>query len=117
MRYREAAKVSLRLKFFRYIDGPASCSNPIITTGYRLVVMSIEQTVVEKLRALPPEKQQEVLDFVEFLQAKTPRRELSNQDGKPVGSFLSLAQKWVGCLEGGPDDLSSNKKYLNGYGE
>ncbi len=41
--------------------------------------MSIEQAVLEKLRVLPPEKQQEVLDFVEFLGqkhavAKRPRR-------------------------------------------
>jgi hypothetical protein len=39
---------------------------------------SIEQTVVEKLRALPPDKQQEVLDFVESLKEeilpKHPRR-------------------------------------------
>jgi Protein of unknown function (DUF2281) len=41
---------------------------------------TIEQSVLEKLRALPPEKQQEVLDFVEFLERKTaakqPRRSL-----------------------------------------
>lgn len=40
----------------------------------------IEQSVVEKLRALSPEKQQEVLDFVEFLERKAavkqPRRSL-----------------------------------------
>ncbi|MBI3698716.1 MAG: DUF2281 domain-containing protein [Acidobacteria bacterium] len=40
--------------------------------------MSLEETVVDKLRALPVEKQLEVLDFVEFLQQKTvvkrPRR-------------------------------------------
>ncbi|MBA3920544.1 MAG: DUF2281 domain-containing protein [Nostocaceae cyanobacterium] len=29
--------------------------------------MSIIQIVTDKLSALPPEKQQEVLDFVEFL--------------------------------------------------
>jgi hypothetical protein len=32
--------------------------------------MSVEQLVLEKLRLLPLEKQQEVLDFVEFLQHK-----------------------------------------------
>lgn len=32
--------------------------------------MTIEQQVVEKLRDLPPEKQKEVLDFVEFLKEK-----------------------------------------------
>lgn len=30
--------------------------------------MSVEQAVIEKLRVLPPERQQEVLDFVESLQ-------------------------------------------------
>jgi hypothetical protein len=43
--------------------------------------MTIEQQVVEKLRVLPPEKQQEVLDFVDFLKEKNggtqkPRRSL-----------------------------------------
>ena len=32
--------------------------------------MSVAQLVLEKLRTLPVEKQQEVLDFVEFLQQK-----------------------------------------------
>jgi hypothetical protein len=40
----------------------------------------LEQTVLTKLRALPVDKQQEVLDFVEFLEqkieAKRPRRSL-----------------------------------------
>lgn len=42
--------------------------------------MSIEESILEKIRSLPPEKQQEVLDFVEFLQkrslARQPRRSL-----------------------------------------
>jgi hypothetical protein len=41
---------------------------------------TIEQSILEKLRALPPDKQQEVLDFAEFLEhkavAKQPRRSL-----------------------------------------
>jgi hypothetical protein len=32
--------------------------------------MTIEQKVVEKLRALPPEKQKEVLEFVDLLNEK-----------------------------------------------
>lgn len=37
--------------------------------------MSIEQAVIEKLRTLPPDKQQQVLDFAEFLQQKSiPKR-------------------------------------------
>lgn len=42
--------------------------------------LPIEQMVLERLRGLPPEKQQEVLDFVEFLYHKSspkqPRRSL-----------------------------------------
>jgi hypothetical protein len=36
--------------------------------------MTLEQAVIEKLRQLPVEKQQEVLDFVEFLQQKIPSK-------------------------------------------
>jgi hypothetical protein len=32
--------------------------------------MNLEQAVLEKLRGLPPNQQQEVLDFAEFLQQK-----------------------------------------------
>lgn len=42
--------------------------------------MSIEEAVLEKLRVLPPHRQQEVLDFAEFLERKSapvrPRRSL-----------------------------------------
>jgi Protein of unknown function (DUF2281) len=43
-------------------------------------VANLEQSILENLRQLPPEKQQEVLDFAEFLRQKTvprqPRRSL-----------------------------------------
>ncbi|HEY9853571.1 MAG TPA: DUF2281 domain-containing protein [Leptolyngbyaceae cyanobacterium] len=42
--------------------------------------MTIEQAVLENLRELPPDKQQQVLDFIQFLKEKTltkqPRRSL-----------------------------------------
>ena len=46
--------------------------------------MSIEQQVLEKVRDLPPEKQMEVLDFVELLKEK---------DG-PKKSLRSLLGLW-----------------------
>ncbi len=33
--------------------------------------MSVDDSVLQKLHSLPPDKQQEVLDFLEFLQRKT----------------------------------------------
>jgi hypothetical protein len=49
--------------------------------------MTIEEAVVQRLRTLPAEKKQEVLDFVEFLGRKStatlPRR-------NPIGMFADL---------------------------
>ncbi|MBD1820938.1 DUF2281 domain-containing protein [Cyanobacteria bacterium FACHB-DQ100] len=43
-------------------------------------IANLEQTLIETVRSLPPEQQQEVLDFAEFLRQKTtskqPRRSL-----------------------------------------
>lgn len=44
--------------------------------------MNLEQAVLDKLRTLTPDKQQEVLDFAEFLQHKTPpKRPLKSVKG------------------------------------
>jgi hypothetical protein len=45
--------------------------------------MTIEQQVVEKLRDLPPEKQKEVLDFVDSLKEKNdgPKKPLRSLRG------------------------------------
>ncbi|MGL5193753.1 MAG: DUF2281 domain-containing protein [Chroococcales cyanobacterium] len=44
--------------------------------------MNLEQAVLEKLRTLTPDKQQEVLDFAEFLHQKnTQKRPLKSVKG------------------------------------
>ncbi|MGB9336507.1 MAG: DUF2281 domain-containing protein [Candidatus Acidiferrales bacterium] len=45
--------------------------------------MTIEEQVLEKLRDLPPDKQKEVLDFVDFLKQK-------NGTKKPLKSLRGL---------------------------
>jgi len=45
--------------------------------------MNLEQAVLDKFRALPPDKQQEILDFAEFLQQK-------NRPKKPLKSVKGL---------------------------
>jgi len=45
--------------------------------------MSLEEAVLDKLRALHPGKQQEVLDFAEFIQQKNPTK-------KPLKSVKGL---------------------------
>ncbi len=71
--------------------------------------MTIEETVIQKLRELPPERQWEVLDFVEFLESRT-------QIAGGV-SALELAGNLIGSVEGGPGDLATNPEHFNSYGK
>ena len=76
--------------------------------------MSIERAVVEKLRVLPLDKQQEVLDFVEFLENKVQQE--PNADRWAGMTALEAAQSVMGVVGDGPTDLSTNPKYMDGFG-
>jgi hypothetical protein len=76
---------------------------------------NIELAIVENIRKFPVDKQQQVLDFVEFLKTKLETTEDLSGHSEPE-SFLTLAGKYIGCVEG-PEDLSTNKKYFEGFGK
>ena len=71
------------------------------------------QTILEKLNALTPQQQQEVIDFIEFLQFKAEKTEITEEE--PI-SFYEAAKEYIGCVDGGPGDLATNKDYLRGIG-
>ena len=53
--------------------------------------MNTEQLLLEKWRSLPKDKQQEVIDFVEFLEFKkttTARQEAESKSKPPLGERL-----------------------------
>jgi hypothetical protein len=78
--------------------------------------MTLEQVWVEKLRSLPPEQQQEALDFVEFLQTK--HQNLSSGRTRWDGmSALEAARHVMGVVGDAPPDLSTNPQYMAGFGE
>ena len=52
--------------------------------------MNVEQAVLEKLRILSPDKQQEVLDFAEFLQQKQTVTQRPRRDWIGIASDLSV---------------------------
>ncbi|MDZ8035465.1 MULTISPECIES: hypothetical protein [unclassified Nostoc] len=90
--------------------------------GFRLEVMGLEerlvtkaigleQIIAQKVLTLSKEQQQQVLDFVEFLQLKSSTVEFKHHDGTPM-SALEAAGDLVGCVDSGPGDLSTNKEYL-----
>ncbi|MCY7390366.1 MAG: DUF2281 domain-containing protein [Leptolyngbyaceae cyanobacterium CAN_BIN12] len=77
----------------------------------------VQQKVLEALQNLSPLEQQEVLDFAEFLESRREPIENNEQPGTTAVSFLDAARKYIGCLEGGPPDLSTNQAYMEGFGE
>ncbi|TRU31652.1 MAG: DUF2281 domain-containing protein [Microcystis aeruginosa Ma_MB_F_20061100_S20] len=72
------------------------------------------QTILEKLHTLTPQQQQEVIDFIEFLQFKAQKKEITEE--KNTVSFYEAAKEYIGCVDGGPGDLATNKDYLRGIG-
>ncbi|MCU0551123.1 MAG: DUF2281 domain-containing protein [Leptolyngbya sp. Prado105] len=64
--------------------------------------MTIEQAVLKQLRTLPPEAQQEVLDFVEFLVSRHPKTTNST-------TLLEAESDLIGAIPDLPSDLSMKR--------
>jgi hypothetical protein len=72
---------------------------------------SIEQQIVEQLRMMSTERQQQVLTFAEFLHHQFKKEQTIHQGIEGVSAY-DLTKDLAGCLEGEPSDLSTNKAYL-----
>ncbi|MGL6280914.1 MAG: DUF2281 domain-containing protein [Microcoleaceae cyanobacterium] len=73
-----------------------------------------ENTLLDKFRKLTTEQQQTILDFVEFMESK---KHQSQKNQEQEVSAYDLAKQWAGSVESGMGDLSTNKKYLQGFGK
>ena len=89
---------------------------------------AVENEIIERLHTLDELKLLEMLDFVEFVaqrrRAITKQGMLSSADESNQSkeneqqlSFYELTKGFCGCIEGGPSDLSTNPKYMEGFGE
>ena len=72
--------------------------------------------ISEMVKQLPPEKQQEVLNFIEFLQFQSQKQSEIPEHKEPISAY-EAAKEFAGCLDGGPGDLSTNKEYLRALGK
>ena len=84
--------------------------------------MTILEKAVSTMQQLPIEKQQEILSFIEFIAFKMGDRQVNKIAEKTPPNKLEvsprdLLKKWEGAVEDGVDDLSFNKKYMEGYGQ
>jgi uncharacterized membrane protein YgcG len=80
----------------------------------KIFMPQLEEQVLDNLRTLTNAQQQEVLNFILFLNQQRQRNIAQTTDSS---TFITAAQRYVGCLEGGPSDLSTNPKYMEGFGE
>jgi hypothetical protein len=71
----------------------------------------LEEQVLESLRTLSIVQQQEVLNFILAL-SQRPAAPTTPE----VQSFTAAAHQYVGCLDGGPSDLSTNPEPMAGFG-
>jgi hypothetical protein len=78
--------------------------------------ISKEHLIIERVRQLPSEKQQEVLDFIEFLQFQLHKQSESTEEKEPISAY-EAAKEFAGCVDFGTGDLSTNKEYLKGLGK
>lgn len=60
---------------------------------------------------LTTEQQDDVLDFIDFLQFKLQKQELIKKEEKEPISFYEATKEIAGVLDWGPGDLATNKTY------
>jgi hypothetical protein len=82
--------------------------------------MTTLEIAIAKIKRLPIEQRNEVIEFIEFLEFKLGKishiQEQIKIDEKEV-SFTEAAQEFIGCLDSNLEDLSYNPKYMEGFGK
>jgi len=68
-----------------------------------------------QLDKLTPSEQLEAIAYLaQKLKGQSPVAKQGREQTEQ--SALEQAQKWVGCIDDGSDDVSTNPRYLEGYG-
>ena len=69
--------------------------------------MNILEQIQQDLQTLSEAEHQLLYDFIQLLKQSHTIASRKNSASRP--SFLDEAGEFVGCLEGGPGDLATNK--------
>lgn len=78
--------------------------------------MGLEDQLLQEFRALEPAQRRLVAEFVHFLSQKRTAPEEKTMTS-PVSVYdLLKEQNVLGTIEG-PEDLSTNKAYFEGFGQ
>nr|VFJ45257.1 MAG: hypothetical protein BECKFM1743C_GA0114222_100232 [Candidatus Kentron sp. FM]VFJ51450.1 MAG: hypothetical protein BECKFM1743A_GA0114220_100942 [Candidatus Kentron sp. FM]VFK05878.1 MAG: hypothetical protein BECKFM1743B_GA0114221_100062 [Candidatus Kentron sp. FM] len=86
--------------------------------------MTLQEKIRTHTERLPENVQQEILAFIQSIESRhrQPKEDIDSPleptSSHPVSALdLALTHGLVGYLEDGPMDLSTNRNYLQGYGE
>ena len=80
---------------------------------------TIKQQVLTKITSLPDNTSfEEIVNTLRALRPKkhSKRHVMARPDNAAEKSCFDLMQPYIGCIEG-PADLSTNKAYMEGYGQ
>ncbi len=76
----------------------------------------VPETIIEKVQNLTLEQQEDVLNYINFLQYKAQKQVNQHDQPQETQSFLEAAKEFIGCVESGRGDLSLKKQELKqGY--
>ncbi len=78
--------------------------------------ISQEDIIIKTFQNLSSEKQQEVIDFAQFLESKREEKSDNEDKNKEVSAY-EVAKEFAGCVDFGNGDLATNKDYLQGLGK
>lgn len=79
---------------------------------------AIKQQLISTILTLPDSASfEEILDVLKAIKRKEIQATAVDYQTSEVQSFLEAAREYCGCIKDGPPDLSTNKAYLEGYGQ
>ena len=89
-------------------------SDSILKQDHMTQAINNAQLMLNEFKNLSAAQQQEVIDFMQFLQYKSAQQ--STVEKRPPSAY-EAAQPWAGCVDSGLGDLSTNQAYLEGFGK
>ena len=75
--------------------------------------MSIKEHIIEKIKSLPENRLEEIVDFIEFVEAKK-KRELEPAPERIGGEKADPLSQVIGICEGPSDLAERHDKYVYG---
>ena len=68
-----------------------------------------QELIIEEIKNLSNYQQQEVINFIQFLQYKTKNQEVKQQESLSKLSAYDIAKDLAGAVDFGPGDLAKGK--------